>query len=253
LISSDQFALVAVRMKSTRLPRKALAEVAGKPMIVRLVERLAVRIPPSQIVLCTSVNAQDDDLEDVARQHQIQCFRGHELDVMGRFIAAADRYQAKTIARVTGDNPLTDPVMLEHMFSRHAQEQSEYSFTEDLPVGTRAEVLDVAALKRIHKELQDPNYSEYMTFMLKRPDKLKQLEIPAPDAVLRRPELSLTVDSPEDLALIQDIYAHFGTLLPALEQIIQWLDSVPEKRLFAPPSSDSPPAELVVGYRNDRS
>ena len=67
--------------------------------------------------------------------------------------------------------------MLNYMFEQHYKNKSEYTFTNDIPIGTRAEIIDVRALKRIHKQLYDPNQSEYMTYMLRRPDKLNILEL----------------------------------------------------------------------------
>ena len=248
---SEQFVLVAVRLKSTRLLRKALADVAGKPLLLRLVERVAERFPRDKIVLCTSVNPQDDGIEEFARQHGIASYRGDEQDVMARFIGAAERFGAATIARVTGDNPLTDPEMLTHMFERHESAGAEYSYCDDLPVGTRAEIIDVAALRRIHGQLSDPSYSEYMTYMLRRPDKMKTLEVPAPDAALKRPELSVTVDTEADLALVRAIHEHFAGALPSLADIIRWLDTVPALCIKVAPSPATPPDWLVCGYRDD--
>ena len=249
--SADACVCVAVRLKSTRLARKALADIMGKPLLLRLVERLARTMPVEDIVLCTSINRQDDEIEVLARQHGIKCYRGDEHDVMARFIGAADFYGATTIARVTGDNPLTDSEMLAYMFECHAAAAAEYSYVDDLPVGTRAEIIDVACLRRIHGQLADPSYSEYMTYMLKRPDKLKMLKVPVMDPRLRRPELSLTVDTEADIALVREIYERFEGEPPSLADIIRWLDAFPERCVRVPPPPETPPAWLICGYRDD--
>lgn len=238
-------------MKSSRLARKALLDVGGKPLLLRLVERVAEKFPRERIVLCTSTHPQDDEIEDFAGRHGLDCFRGDELDVMARFIAAADRYGADTIARVTGDNPLTDPDMLVYLFQQHEAAHAEYSYCDDLPVGTRAEIIDVAALRRIHGALADPSYSEYMTYMLRRPDKVKVCSFEATDPALKRPELSVTVDTAADIALIRAIYARFDGVLPPLAEVIHWLDSVPELCIKVDPAPAAPPAWLVCGYRDD--
>lgn len=253
MIATDQFVLVAVRLKSRRLPRKALADICGKPLVIRLTDRLAQRIPREQIVLCTSGHPEDDPIASLAGECGLNCVRGHELDVMARFLEAAERFGARTIARVTGDNPLTDPEMLEHMFETHTAGRAEYSFTNDLPVGTRAEIIDTEALRRIHRQLVDPCSSEYMTYMLKRPDKLRIREIPVPDPRLKRPEISVTVDTLDDIRLVRSIYEHFGADLAPLVDIITWLDSVPEQRIIIPSMSISAslPEGVDCSYRDD--
>lgn len=223
-------------MKSSRLPKKALLEIVNKPLIERLVERLMLGFPSDQIVICTSTNPQDMVLEKVAAKLGIRFFCGSELDVMGRFIDASKENNVSTIARVTGDNPLTDPFQLQEMLNFHWKNNGEYTFTSCMPAGTKAEIIDISALSRIHSEVSDPNSSEYMTYMLNRPDKLRVLEYIIQDASLRRPELSLTVDTPKDISLIREIYKEFHPDEPKLGDIIKWLDENPSKKIIINPN-----------------
>ena len=68
---------------------------------------------------------------------------------MSRFIEVADQKGASTVVRVTGDNPLTDPFMMDSMIESHLKKGAEYTFTEDLPLGTRSEIIDVKMLRRV--------------------------------------------------------------------------------------------------------
>jgi len=225
------YVLVAVRMKSSRLPLKALLDINGKPLLLRLIDRISERISLNKIIICTSSNLQDDAIESFSIQNDLNYFRGSELDVMDRFIKASDAFNAKTIVRITGDNPLTDPVVLESMIKFHLKKRAEYTFTNDIPIGTRSEIIDVSALKRIHRQLSNPKYSEYMTHMLMRPDKLELCEFHVNNQRLKRPELSLTVDTLKDINLVRDIYKEFNGRLPNLEKIISWLDKNPSKKI----------------------
>jgi spore coat polysaccharide biosynthesis protein SpsF len=227
-VTRGVLALVAVRMKSARLPRKAMCELAGEPLIVRLMERLSTATVPEAVVMCTSTDPQDDPLADLARQRGWHFHRGHELDVMQRFLDVAQARAAHTMIRVTGDNPLTDPPMLDCMVNAHLAKQAEYSYTDDLPRGTRCEVIGVEALMRCHRLAADPNSSEYMTLMIRRPDHFRVARIESPWPALRRPELRLTVDTPEDYALVRAIYEAHDGHPPELAQVIGWIDRHPE-------------------------
>ncbi len=220
--------LVAVRLKSNRLPRKALAELYSEPLIIRLTERVQLAKIPANVIWCTSTHPQDDALEQLASERNITCFRGAEMDVMSRFVEVANQENASTVVRVTGDNPFTDPVMMDAMIGAHLNNKAEYTFTEDLPVGTRSEIIDVEMLKRCHKLLQDPNASEYMTWMLNRPDQFKTLKYNVENQKLKRPEIILTVDTESDLRVARAIYENFEGKAPILEHIIHWLDLNPE-------------------------
>ena len=232
LTKNDAYIFIAVRMKSSRLPLKAMIDISGKPLLLRLVERLSEGISLDKIVICTSTHGQDDEIESFAIQHKINFFRGCEMDVMSRFIGAANKFNAKTIVRVTGDNPLTDPVVLNQMIDFHLSKKAEYTFTSGIPVGTRSEIIDVSALNRIYGQLSDTGYSEYMTLMLQRPDKLNIAEFYTNNPCIDRPELSLTVDTLEDINLIRQIYLTFDGVGVDLADIITWLDKNPDKKII---------------------
>ena len=199
-----------------------------KTLIIRLVERIRQAQIPSKLIICTSTNKQDDELEKISQDNDLECYRGSELDVMSRFIDVADREKATAVVRVTGDNPLTDPEMLDFMIEQHIKKKAEYTFNDDLPNGTRPEIIDVEMLKRCHKNLQDPSKSEYMTWMLNRPDYFKTLRVKSKYKDLQRPEISLTVDTPNDFQLISSIYSEFNGKPPKLESIIKWIDKNPQ-------------------------
>jgi spore coat polysaccharide biosynthesis protein SpsF len=232
LDKKNVYVFVAVRMKSSRLALKAMLDIYGKPLLLRLVERISESIPLDKIVICTSDNSQDDEIIEFSIRHDLNFFRGDEMDVISRFIGAAKKFNARTIVRVTGDNPLTDPLVLNKMVDLHLDEKAEYTFTNDLPVGTRSEIIDIYALKRIHSQLSNPKYSEYMTLMLKRPDKLNIIEFHVDRLALKRPEISLTVDTLEDMNLVRDIYSYFDGVIPSLERVISWLDANPSKKIL---------------------
>lgn len=247
---SKAIILVAVRLKSSRLKKKALINLSGKPLIIRLSEKLLQAKLPDEIIWCTSTNPEDDPLEKLANEHSITIFRGSELDVMSRFLEVARIKNAQTIIRVTGDNPLTDPKMLDFMLERHLLKKSHYTYTDQLPVGTRSEIIDVEALKNLYAQLQDPSSSEYMTLMLNRPDKIKTLQLNAYDSRLNRPELRLTVDTYEDLDLFKSLFDSLGddfTLFKAIE----WLDKNPKKILLVSDIFTEIPNSVNIKFMGD--
>ena len=83
--------LIAVRLNSRRLKRKALLKLHNKPLILHLTERLKRSVLSSEIVWCTSKNIEDQPLEDLAKLNKIKIFRGAEKDVMSRFIEVAKK------------------------------------------------------------------------------------------------------------------------------------------------------------------
>ncbi len=216
--------LIAVRLNTKRLKNKALLNLYDKPLISCLTDRLKESKLVSNIVWCTSKEKIDDRLEVLARKTKIKIFRGPSDDVMLRFILAAKKYGAKTVVRVTGDNPLTDPKVIDFLIKKHHKKKSDYTACNSIPYGTRAEIISLKALKKCHKMVIDPNSSEYMTWMLYRPKFFKIIDTIAPSQKINRPEISLTVDYKKDYKNLKKIYENYKGKPPKLEKIIKWID-----------------------------
>jgi len=119
---------------------------------------------------------------------------------------------------------------MDRMIVSHLEHDAEYTYTEDLPFGTRPEIISVDALRRIHALAEDPRQTEYMTLYLKQPEAVKLHRYVVQDAQLVRPHYRLTLDTPEDLVVLQQIYARVGpdgSTVP-LREVIRLLDQSPE-------------------------
>ena len=222
--------LVAVRLKSQRLKKKALLKLYKKPLIMQLTDRIKKSHLSSEVIWCTSINRGDDELERLGKKNKIKVFRGSEKDVMSRFILAAQKFGTKNIVRVTGDNPLTDPEVIDFLIKKHIKNKNDYTCCNSIPIGTRSEVINLQMLKRCHQLLEDPNSSEYMTWMLDRPDYFKTQDVVFPKKKINRSKISLTIDSHNDYKNISLIYNHFKEKIPSLEKIIEWIDTQPKLR-----------------------
>ncbi len=222
--------LIAVRLKSTRLPRKALEKIGSQTLIEHLIDRLKKCKKADEIILCTSTHPDDQILLRYAEKKGIKSFAGSEEDVLERFIKAAESVNADVIVRVTGDNPLTDPEYIDRMIEKQRETNAEYVYTEGLPRGTKAEVMTVDALRKAHELAYDPNQSEYMTLYFKT--NFFKVEKVEADESVKRPGYRLTIDTPEDLNLMREIEKKLGKDLYEikLKEIIELLDKNPELR-----------------------
>ena len=146
---------------------------------------------------------------------------------MSRFILAAKKYNAKNVVRVTGDNPLTDPKVIDFLIEKHNKNKNDYTCCNSIPMGTRPEVISLLTLKKCHKLIQDPDSTEYMTWMLNRPDYFKVGNMIFPQKKINRPNINLTIDTKEDYKSVSEIYTHFKNPLPSLAKIIKWIDARP--------------------------
>ena len=100
-------------MASSRLPGKVLLDIAGQPMLVRVVERARRARMVDGTVVATTVDASDDAIERLCVERGYACFRGSTHDVLDRYYQAARQFGANIIVRITADCPVIDPVLID--------------------------------------------------------------------------------------------------------------------------------------------
>ena len=231
-------ACIIVRMHSKRLPKKALADIVGKPMTLRIIERLRLAKTIDEIVLCTSTHADDQILLEKAQEWGVSAIAGSEDDVLSRLILAAEKYKADYVLRVTGDNVFTDPELIDRMVYHHIATGSEYTRTNGLPIGITAEVLSARMLRRLHS-LIDPNQTEYMMLFAFDPEKFHCEVLDIPDNV-KRPHYSLTIDFPSDLELARKLFKSLPDYEGGGPRLIDIIKALDEDLNYKGVPADSP-------------
>jgi spore coat polysaccharide biosynthesis protein SpsF (cytidylyltransferase family) len=220
--------LVAVRVKSSRLKRKALLDLNGKPLILHLLLRLKKSKKLDDVILCTSTHPNDRVLLEIAKENGFKSFAGSEDDVMDRFIYAGEEENADIIVRITGDNPLTDPEIIDQMIKSHINSNADYTRMDGLPIGITAEVIAFKALKKAFQLAEDSRHSEYMTYYFTEYPEIFKLNILQAPENINRPHYRLTVDYSEDYELLQKIFNHFNQSDFLIDDVVEFLDRNPK-------------------------
>jgi len=195
---------VVARIASKRLPGKALMAVDGMPSLAHLFARLKQATTLEGIVFCTTTLVEDNPLADLAVASGLPCHRGSVEDVLGRMLGAFDSRDADAVVRVTGDDILVDPDYLDRAVRHHFATNAEYSNLHALPSGTEVEVFDLQLLRDIHRACRAPEDTEYLTlYVTRHPDQVRSVEVPVDEA--HRRNFRLTIDTPEDLAMVNSL------------------------------------------------
>jgi len=204
---SSVWILVTARMASARYPRKAVAPLAGRPLLEVLLDRLQ-GARGCRLALATSRHPDNDELEALARSAGVPVHRGDEDDVLLRHVEAARELGADHVVRVTGDNPLTDLETLERLVALHLERGADYSYVPGpaLLMGILSEVIATGALVRSWERGEARHRSELVTLYIKEhPDEFRIALGELPEG-LDHPELRLTVDHAEDVELMQRLF-----------------------------------------------
>jgi len=196
-------------MASTRLPGKVLADIAGVPLLGRIVRRLKRSTRLDGMVLATTTSPADDALEEWATKEDVPCFRGSEEDVLGRVVGAQRMMKSEIVVEVNGDTPLVDPAVIDMAVDAFRDNDCDIvsnTRTQTFPQGIDAQVFRLKDLEKIDRTVTDPAVREHVSlYFYENPVTYRLHELTAP-AAWRDPEQRLQVDYPEDLALVREIY-----------------------------------------------
>ncbi|WP_412067539.1 cytidylyltransferase domain-containing protein [Rubrivirga sp. IMCC43871] len=205
-------AIVQARMGSTRLPGKVLLDLGGKPAIERVVERVGRIDGLTDIVVATTQEAQDDALvEVVERIGGVDVVRGATDDVLGRYCEAARHVDAEVVVRLTGDCPLLCPSVSARVLAAFLAAPCDYAsntLARRFPRGLDTEVIARGALERAAAEARRPDEREHVTpYVWRRPEAFRLRSV---TDTADHSDLRLTLDTPEDYALLSRVYADLG-------------------------------------------
>jgi len=196
---------ITARLKSTRLPLKAIKPILGQPMIGHMIERLKhCNIKP--IVVMTSTNPQDDPLIEIAKKYEVESFRGSEEDVLLRMRDCARKFDVDLIVSVTADDPLKEPIFIDKMVQKYMDKRFDFCRVEGLPNGCESYVVDRKALEKVC-DIKDTSETEIWGPYFWEPGIFKCEVVNIKDQNILRPKYRLSVDTPEDFKLMSKVFS----------------------------------------------
>jgi spore coat polysaccharide biosynthesis protein SpsF len=228
------WAVVAGRMGSSRHRGKTMADLAGRPVLAHVVERLRATTGLDGVCVATTTAAEDDPIRSWAREAEVPCHAGSVDDVLARVLEAARQMGARTVVRVTGDCPLIDPRVVAEALEAFRRERPDYVSNRlhgyTYPDGYDVEVVATAALGEVQRSTSEPFDREHVTpFIYRHPERFRLLGVEA-QGRLRRPDLHLSVDHEEDLTLVRAVVEALEPTNPlfGVGDVIEFLDAHPE-------------------------
>lgn len=205
-------AIVQARTGSTRLPGKVLKDLAGEPMLARVVRRLRRAQTLDAVWIATTTESGDDALVALCGERGWPYVRGSEQDVLDRYRAAARAAEADIVVRITSDCPLIDPDVVDSVVDA-LQKGDDVAYASNVvplrtfPRGLDTEVFRADALEEAWAEAVISSDREHVTpFLWRQPERFLQTTVIADGDFSH---YRWTVDTEEDYALVRRIYDHF--------------------------------------------
>ncbi len=204
-------AILQARMGSTRLPGKTLMDLGGETMLARIVRRTQRARLVDHVVVATTVLPEDDAICSECKRLNVAVSRGSVDDVLERYYHAAQMYQAEWIVRITCDNPLVDPNLIDQVVAAFQTKGCDYASngqTPFLPHGLGVEVMKFSALERAYREACEFYERVHVTpYIYQNPKLFHLVDVRTPTTLA---QYRWTVDTIDDLALIRTLYQRLG-------------------------------------------
>ncbi len=223
---------IQVRLGSKRLPEKALRDIAGQQLIVRVLERVT-RSKETDVFVVATAKKDLPILQPIATRFGVLCVGGSEADLIARYQKVFKKCGGDALVRIVGDSPLIDPELIDFGIREFRKRFPKISFvsthlSKKFPQGVNYEIISREAMLVLDQELKSEDEREaFMLYVSRHPKKFPVYIIKSRQDFSH---IRLSVDYPEDLELINKIYSHFlsgKNINPNMRQIISFLKKNP--------------------------
>ena len=205
--------VIFARFDSSRLPGKALLPIGSRPMLGHVLDRARRVGGDTEIVVATTTRTEDEPIVGFCAEENVSVFRGGLDDVLKRAVNCADAYGFPAIARICGDRPFFDPVLVRGLVDRVAGGGVDLATTmypKSYPPGLTAEVVTTSALYDAQRLTADPKDREHVTAYFYRCAGSFRIWNAPPPGGLDMSGVSLVVDDERDLERARFIAARTG-------------------------------------------
>jgi spore coat polysaccharide biosynthesis protein SpsF len=210
--------------------------LAGKPLLIRMAERVMRAELSGKIVVITTTDAPDDAVEELCIKENLPCFRGHPLDLLDRHYQAALKYKADIVLKIPSDCPLIDPSIITKGISFFLNNPGPLDYVSNLhpasyPDGNDVEVMRFSALEKSWKLATRSLEREHTTpYIWENPNDFQIDNFSWNSVTDYSMSHRWTIDYPEDYTFIQAVYEELYTVKPhfGLEDILSLLEQKPD-------------------------
>ena len=223
-------AIIQGRMSSSRLPGKILSDIAGQPMLQRVFARTARSVSVSETIFATTTDSTDDPVAEYCGFSGIPFTRGSQFDVLDRYYRTAKGAKADLVARITADCPVIDPALIDDVVNILLEDAYDFAcnrlpppWPRTYPIGLDVEACTFKVLEKAWKEAREPQHREHAMPYFYEGVKLSAVSRQRSEGVSPRGfrivllnhttdfgDYRWTVDTPEDLEFMRQLYSRFN-------------------------------------------
>jgi spore coat polysaccharide biosynthesis protein SpsF len=223
-------AIIQGRMSSSRLPGKILADIAGQPMLQRVFTRTSRAAAVSETIFATTTDPSDDPVAEYCDFSGIPFTRGSLYDVLDRYYQAAKQAKADVVVRVTADCPVIDPSLIDDVVNTLLEDEYDFvcnrlppPWPRTYPIGLDVEACSFSSLEKAWNVAREPQHREHAMPYFYEGVELSAVNRQLSEGLSPRGyriallnhttdfgDYRWTVDTPEDLEFMRQVYSRFN-------------------------------------------
>lgn len=222
--------IIQARTGSTRLPRKVMQKIDKDDIVLDFVINQVKSSKKIEKIIVATTNLTEDDVicEHLILQ-KIEFFRGSSEDVLDRYYQCAKKYTIDHIVRITADNPLIDPNIIDLVIEDYKNKKCDFAtntLQRTFPYGTEVEIFSFKSLEKAWKNAKKPSDREHVTPFIRDPQNKFTLSNTQYQEDLSH--FRYTVDRIEDLQLVKEIIKNISTRPILFQDVIELYKKRPE-------------------------
>lgn len=205
--------IIQARTTSSRLPNKVLLSLpygSNKTVLEQVIERVKKSKLINKIVVATTMNKTDDQIEKLCQNFNIVCSRGSENNVLSRYYQAARENNAELVVRITSDCPCIDAEIIDGLIEKHLKEKNDYtsnSLIRSYPHGLDCEVFSFRLLEEAFNNATEKFEKEHVTPYIYKTNKAKfKIGYLVLKDSKEYEKIRITLDTKEDYTLLCSVY-----------------------------------------------
>ncbi|MCW3128371.1 MAG: Polysaccharide biosynthesis protein [Bacteroidetes bacterium] len=226
--------VIQARSGSTRLPGKVMMDILGRPLLIRMVERVQRAKLAGTIVIATTTEGSDDVIEELCKKENLPCYRGDHEDLLDRHYQAGKLYGADAVVKIPSDCPLIDPTVIDKVLQYYLD--NNFDFVSNMhpasyPDGNDVEIMSIAAMEKAWQNAMLKMEREHTTpYIWEHPELFTIGNVLWETGLDYSMSHRLTIDYPEDFAFIERVYEELYPGNPAfgLSDILHLTREKPE-------------------------
>ena len=221
--------IIQARIGSKRLPEKILKKLDEKTVLDYVIEQTKNSKKIDRMVIATTNLKEDDVIQEFCQNKKIDCFRGSVDDVLDRHYQCAKKYSFDTIVRVTSDNPVVDPEIIDLAIKKYQEGQFDMVTTcnkRSYPYGVSVEVFSFESLKESWNNSSLPSEREHVILYIQ--NKKNNFKIYNLINEKDLTYINCTIDNELDYKLVKKVVFEIKTRPILMKDLIELFDKKPE-------------------------